>query len=130
MSVWQTVLGIASPVLVAAGTTVGVMVSRRTGAEANRTADWEKFTARMESWTERELTAQTSRINGLEETVSEIREDRDRFRNEAVRFRDDRDELRHKYDAAVAYLRWLTRELQRVLPDADIRPPPEIASDL
>ena len=123
MSVWQTIVGIASPLIVAGGATVGVVASRRTGAEANRTADWEKFTTRIESWTARELGAQTERIAALEVDVDELRDERNQFR-------DERDEFRRKYDSAIAYLRWITRELSRVLPDVDFKPPPNIADDL
>lgn len=121
---WWQIAGVLAPVLAVIATVIGARFARKTGSEANRTADWEGFAREQREWTEDRLAERDRRIEELALQV----ENRDR-RLEAVESRLDM--LEAKYRQAIAYIRRLVRQLQQhVDPDAIETPPDEIVPDL
>lgn len=113
MTPWQFAVGIVSAVLVLAGTVVTARYSARTGGQANRTADWEGFTRRLEADNER----LRERMDLLEASV-------DTFRRE-LRARDDRiNDLSDELDDFRDYSQVLRDELQRRDPSLVLPVPP------
>ena len=117
MTVGTVVTGVVSAVLVLIGTWISARFSRKTGEEANNTADWSQYGERMDQllkqhqvWTTTQLAERDKRIDGLESRL---------------------DTIEAKYRQAIAYIRRLVRQLQRHVDPDDIEAPPdEILPDL
>lgn len=114
---WWQIAGVLSPVLAVAATVIGARLARKTGSEANRTADWSAFMAEHREWTEDRLEERDKRIDALEGKVSTLQS--------------RLDDIEAKYRSAIAYIRRIVRQLQQHIDPSDIdSPPPEIAPDL
>lgn len=114
---WWQIAGALSPVLAVAATVIGAQFARKTGSEANRTADWSAFVAEHREWTEDRLKERDKRIDTLEGKITTLQS--------------RLDDIEAKYRQAIAYIRRLVRQLQRhVEPDEIETPPSEITPDL
>ena len=114
---WWQIAGVLSPVLAVAATVIGARLARKTGSEANRTADWSAFMAQHREWTEDRLEERDKRIDALEGKVSTLQS--------------RLDDIEAKYRSAIAYIRRLVTQLQKhVAPDQIETPPSEITPDL
>ena len=120
----QVAVGVTSAVLVLVGTWVSSRFSARVGQEANRTADWDGFTSKLEADNDRLRT----RMDTLEKRLDKLRDE--------VRDRDQRiDDLTDEVEAQAAdladfhtYTGQLRAELQRRDPSLRLpEPPPRIA---
>ena len=107
--VWQIILGLGAPVLVFLGGWLGTRYSRKTGEEANKTADWSAFMQENREWTEDKLSERDRRIETLETQVKRI----------MVKF----DELSDRYVDAVNYIRYAVTHMDKHGIDFD--PPPD-----
>lgn len=114
---WWQIAGVVAPVLAVVATVIGARFARKTGSEANRTADWSAFMAEHREWTEDRLEERDKRIDALEGKVTTLQ----------ARL----DDIEVKYRAAVAYIHRLVRQLQHHVDPDDIETPPvEIQPDL
>lgn len=117
MTFWQIATTVLSAVLLFGATVASARFSRKTGEEANNTADWSQYGERMEQllkqhqdWTSTQLAERDKRIDGLESRLNTIEV---------------------KYRQAIAYIRRLVRQLQRHVDADEIESPPdEIIPDL
>ena len=89
---WQIAAGAVAPVLVFVGGFFGTKYSRKTGEEANKTADWGAFLKENREWTEDKLSERDRRIESLEVQMKSIME---KF-----------DELSDRYTDALTYIRY------------------------
>ena len=114
---WWQIAGVIAPALAVAATVIGARFARKTGSEANRTADWSAFMAENREWTEDRLQERDKRIDVLEGKVTNLQS---RI-----------DDIEAKYRSAIAYIRRLVLQLQRhVDPDQIETPPIDITPDL
>lgn len=114
---WWQIAGVIAPALAVAATVIGARFARKTGSEANRTADWSAFMAENREWTEDRLQERDKRIDVLEGKVTNLQS---RI-----------DDIEAKYRSAIAYIRRLVNQLQKHVPPDDIETPPdEITPDL
>lgn len=135
MTLLQAVATIVGALILMIGTWITARFTRRTGAEANenaaaqaRTADWDAFTQRLETWTERQLKEQDERT---EQQLAERDRRIDALAEEVAHVRSELSTLMRKYRSAVAYIHRLVRQLQKHVDPDDIETPPEeIVPDL
>lgn len=114
---WWQIAGTVAPTLAVVATIIGARFARKTGAEANNTADWSAFMVEHREWTEDRLEERDKRIDALEGKVTHLQ----------ARL----DDIEVKYRQAIAYIRRLVRQLQRHVDPDDIETPPdEIVPDL
>ena len=114
---WWQIAGVLSPVLAVAATVIGARFARKTGSEANHTADWSAFLAESREWTEARLGERDKRIDALEGKVTTLQS--------------RLDDIEAKYRAAITYIRRLVQQLQQhVAPDQIETPPTSISPDL
>ena len=106
---WQIILGAVAPVLVFLGGWLGSRYSRKTGEEANKTADWSAFMRENREWTEDKLSERDRRIKSLEVQMKSVLE---RF-----------DELSDRYVDAVNYIRYAVTHMDKHGLNFD--PPPD-----
>lgn len=131
----QAVVSLLGALILMVGTWVTARWTRKTGEEANenaaaqaRTADWDAFTQRLESWTERQLKEQDERTG---EQLAERDRRIDALADEVAEVRSELSTLMRKYRSAVAYIHRLVRQLQKHVDPDDIETPPdEIVPDL
>lgn len=74
MRTWQLVAGAVAPSLVFIGGVIGTYYSRRTGEEANRTADWSAFVREQREWTEDRLEERDRHIKDLKNRLDNVQE--------------------------------------------------------
>lgn len=67
-----TVGGTIAPFLAVGATIVGAKYARRTGEEANSTANWDSFMRQQREWTKEVLTERDRKIAALEEHGKEV----------------------------------------------------------
>lgn len=117
MTWWQIAGSTLAPTFAIMATLAGARFARKTGSEANSTADWSAFMVEHREWTEDRLEERDKRIDALEGRVTHLQ----------TRL----DDIEAKYRQAIAYIRRLVRQLQRHV-DADQieSPPDEILPDL
>ena len=108
-AMWQIAAGAVAPTLVAVGGFFGTRYSRKTGEEANQTADWSAFLAENREWTEDMLAERDRRIKSLEVQMDTVME---RF-----------DELSDRYVDAVNYIRYAVTHMDKH--EISFDPPPE-----
>ena len=106
---WQIAAGAVAPVLVFVGGFFGTKYSRKTGEEANQTADWSAFLKENREWTEDKLSERDRRIKSLEVQMDAVME---RF-----------DELSDRYVDAVNYIRYAVTHMDKH--EIDFDPPPD-----
>lgn len=106
---WQIVAGAIAPVLVFVGGFFGTRYSRKTGEEANKTADWSAFMMENREWTEDRLAERDKRIESLEGQVKTI----------MGKF----DDLSDRYVDALSYIRYAVTHMHHHGIDFD--PPPD-----